>query len=73
MIEPDGVSVVSSSDRGRPEAEGWRLKVEQADIMADFLALNDLVWGGVFKLDGTMTEAHIKDSVVRIGTAFIPQ
>ena len=39
------------------EAEGWSLEVEQADIMTDFWALNDPVWGDVFKLDGTMTEA----------------
>ena len=28
--------------------------------MADFSALNDPVWGDVFKLDGTMTEASMK-------------
>ena len=44
----------------RLEAEGWRLEVEQADITDDFSALDDPVWGDVFKLDGTMTEAYNK-------------
>ena len=43
----------------RLEAGGWRLEVEQADITDDFSALDDPVWGAVFKLDGTMTEASV--------------